>query len=268
MNGPYLIAIDLDGTLLKDDKTVSLRTKHVLQRAMELGHKVCIATGRPYLSSLPYYQELKLTTPIVNFNGALVHHPHDEGFGVYHSPLDLTIAREIIRTCEKFAAKNIMAEVLDDAYVRESDQVADIILGGKKSLYSGDLLEILQENPTSILVHPQEHNAEELREALQKEHAEVIEQRSWGAPWNIIEIIRCGMHKAIGLQRIAGYFQIPQERIIAFGDEDNDMEMIQYAGHGVAMGNAIEKLKQIADHVTATNEEDGIALYLEKVLQL
>jgi Cof subfamily protein (haloacid dehalogenase superfamily) len=268
MNNPYLIAIDLDGTLLKNDKTVSLRTKNALQKAMALGHKVCIATGRPYLSSLPYYQELKLTTPIVNFNGALVHHPHDKGFGVYHSPLDLPTAQEIIRTCEEFAAQNIMAEVLDDAYIRESDQVAEFILGGKKSIRTGNLLEILRENPTSILVHPQAHNAEELRDALQKKHAEVIEQRSWGAPWNIIEIIRYGLHKAVGLQRIAAYFRIPPERIIAFGDEDNDMEMIQYAGHGVAMGNAIEKLKQIADHVTATNEEDGIAEYLEKVLDL
>jgi Cof subfamily protein (haloacid dehalogenase superfamily) len=128
------------------------------------------------------------------------------------------------------------------------------------------LKQILKDEPTSILIHPQEADFDELFIRLQKAHAEVIEQRKWGAPWNVIEIVRFGINKWTGLQRIADYYEIPLERIIAFGDEDNDMEMIRYAGQGIAMGNAIESLKQIANSVTASNEEDGIAVYLEKVL--
>ncbi|HLT56180.1 MAG TPA: HAD hydrolase family protein, partial [Bacillota bacterium] len=74
--------------------------------------------------------------------------------------------------------------------------------------------------------------------------------------------------KAVGLKKVAQHYNIPKERIIAFGDEDNDMEMIDFAGVGVAMGNAIEPLKNIANHVTKTNEEDGIAEFLEEYLQL
>lgn len=71
----------------------------------------------------------------------------------------------------------------------------------------------------------------------------MIDQRVWAAPWNIIEVIRSGLNKAVGLQKISAYYNIPKERIIAFGDEDNDLEMIEYAGHGIAMGNAISELK-------------------------
>ncbi|WP_419151931.1 HAD-IIB family hydrolase [Aeribacillus alveayuensis] len=77
-----------------------------------------------------------------------------------------------------------------------------------------------------------------------------------------------GVNKAVGLQKIASYYNIPQERIIAFGDEDNDLEMLQYAGLGVAMGNAIPEVKAAANYVTKTNEEDGVALFLQEVLTL
>lgn len=84
----------------------------------------------------------------------------------------------------------------------------------------------------------------------------------------MIEIVKLGINKAIGLQKVSDYYQIPQRNIIAFGDEDNDFEMIEYAGKGVAMGNAIEELKTLAKDVTLSNEEDGIAVYLNEVLNL
>lgn len=76
------------------------------------------------------------------------------------------------------------------------------------------------------------------------------------------------MNKAVGISHVAKWMDIPRDRIIAFGDEDNDLEMIDYAGVGVAMGNAIDRLKTIADEVTLTNNEDGIAHILQERLQL
>ena len=77
----HLIVLDLDGTLLTDQKTISKRTKNTLLKAKENGHEVMIATGRPYRASEVYYKELSLSTPIVNFNGAFVHHPLDNKWG-------------------------------------------------------------------------------------------------------------------------------------------------------------------------------------------
>ena len=82
-----------------------------------------------------------------------------------------------------------------------------------------------------------------IRDHLQAVHAEVIEHRRWGAPLHIIEIVRRGLNKAVGIAHVAKDLGIPRERIIAFGDEDNDLEMIDYAGIGVAMGNGIPTLK-------------------------
>ncbi|WP_062048145.1 Cof-type HAD-IIB family hydrolase [Bacillus sp. JCM 19034] len=265
----HLIVLDLDGTLLKDDKTISDFTKQVLSKARQHGHLVMIATGRPYRASRAYYDELNLNTAIVNFNGAFVHHPKDKSFGLFHHPLDLETAKTIIKTCQAFNVSNIMVEVLDDFYLHSFDQViVDEFLAGQNPIEHGNLLKQLQTDPTSILVHPEEHHVQELRHLLEDAHAEVIEQRMWGAPWNIIEIIRSGINKAIGIQKAAEYYNIPKERIIAFGDEDNDLEMIEYAGQGVAMSNAIEPLKSIANAVTSSNEEDGIGLYLEEALKL
>lgn len=82
-----------------------------------------------------------------------------------------------------------------------------------------------------------------IRDRLRTVHAEVIEHRRWGAPLHIIEIVRRGLNKAVGISHVAKDLGIPRERIIAFGDEDNDLEMIDFAGIGVAMGNGIPSLK-------------------------
>ncbi|MFE1244771.1 Cof-type HAD-IIB family hydrolase [Fictibacillus sp. NPDC058756] len=269
MTQPYLIALDLDGTLLTDEKKIPRKTKALLFELIEKGHHVCISTGRPFRSSNMYYEELGLKTPIVNFNGAFVHHPHDASFGIHHSPLELDVAQRIIKACETFKVKNIMVEVLDEVYLRKHDEViVNTFIMNENPLQIGDLQKTLTEDPTAILVHPEDHHIGELREMLELEHAEVVDQRVWAAPWNIIEVIRSGINKATGLEKVAAYYNIPQERIIAFGDEDNDFEMIEYAGHGVAMGNAIDELKERANYVTLTNEEEGIAHFLKNVLQL
>jgi 5-amino-6-(5-phospho-D-ribitylamino)uracil phosphatase len=265
----YLIALDLDGTLLKDDKTISLYTKEVLFKAKEAGHIVVIATGRPYRASKMYYEELELTTPIVNFNGAFVHHPKDDSWGMYHTPLHLETVKEIIEVSEKYNVKNILAEIMDDVYFHEHDeQLLDIFNLGNPHVQIGDLRQILRKDPTCILIHADEEHVEEIRTYLSEVHAHLIDHRRWAAPWHVIEIVRTGINKAVGLKRIAEYYQIPRERVIAFGDEDNDLEMIEWAGYGVAMGNAIEPLKAIARDVTKTNEEDGIGIYLKSLLKL
>jgi Cof subfamily protein (haloacid dehalogenase superfamily) len=265
----HLIALDLDGTLLKDDKTISEKTKKVLRKAREEGHVVMIATGRPFRSSEPYYHELGLDTPIVNFNGAFMHHPLDSSWGFYHDPLDVKVAKEIVEACRSFQFYNIIAEVIDDVYFHYHDEkLLDIFSMGNPNVTTGDLRNYLKDSPTSLLIHTEEDELKNIRKHLSEVHAEVIDHRSWAAPWHVVEIIKSGISKAVGLKKASEYFNIPAERIIAFGDEDNDLEMLDYAGRGIAMGNAIDKVKTIANEVTLTNEEDGIGVYLSDLLNL
>lgn len=260
---PLLIAIDLDGTLLTNEKQISPRTKKALREAIRQGHKVVISTGRPFRSSKPYYDELQLDTPIVNFNGALVHHPLDQKWGFYHYPLKQETAQEVIDMCKEFGVKNIMMEVMDEVYLKNHDErILTTYLD--PSIPIKHLPSKVAVQPTTLLIHPYEKDSLALRNYLAQAHAEVINHRQWNAPWHVIEIVRSGLNKAVGLEQVAKSFNIERQDIIAFGDEDNDLEMLQYAGTGVAMGNAIPKLKEVADEITLTNEEEGIAIFLEK----
>lgn len=271
MRKQHLIALDLDGTLLSDNKRISEKNKQVLTKAIADGHIVVIATGRPHRASIQYYHELGLTTPMVNYNGALIHHPTDSKWDVLHNPMPKRTALSIVQTCYDLDAYNVIAEVQDNVYLDKFDQkLIDIFYqtSDNTPFVIGSLKSKLLEDPTSLLIHPKEEQITSLRQNLDDLHAEVIEHRNWGAPWNIIEIVKKGINKAVGLQKIAHYYQIPTERIIAFGDEDNDLEMIDYAGVGVAMGNAIDPLKSLAKHVTVTNEESGIGTFLEEYLNI
>lgn len=270
----HLIALDLDGTTLTNKQEISQRTRDTISSAIEEGHIVVIATGRPHRASIQYYHMLGLDTPMINFNGALTHHPLDKNWGTFHNPLPLQTALDVIDTCYKLDVHNILAEVQDTAYLDKHDQqIIDIFESTQANQESspftiGNIRQQLKEDPTSLLLQPKDEHIEELNTLLEDEHADSIEHRNWGAPWNIIEITKKGINKAFGLKKIAAHYNIPQNRIIAFGDEDNDLEMIEYAGFGVAMSNAIDELKTIANHITETNDQDGVSIFLEKHLKL
>lgn len=265
----HLIVLDLDGTLLTDEKKISALTKETLLKAKEAGHQVMIATGRPYRASQLYYQELSLTTPIVNFNGALIHHPKNPMWKTIHTTVDLRVVHDVVESVHKYEYDNLIAEVLDDVYLhREDEGVLQLLHMGNPTILTGDLKNTLKEDPTSLLIQADDVNTPIIRKHLQDVHAELIEHRRWGAPFPIIEIVHKGLSKAVGIDYISKEMGIPRDRIIAFGDEDNDLEMIEYAGVGVAMSNGIEDLKTIANEITLSNNEDGIAKFLQERLKL
>lgn len=265
----HLIVLDLDGTLLTDEKKISPITKETLLKAKQAGHQVMIATGRPYRASQLYYDELKLTTPIVNFNGALIHHPKNPMWKKIHTTVDLHVVHDVVESVHKYEYDNLIAEVMDDVYIHREDEGAlQIFHMGSPNILTGDLTKNLLENPTSLLIQANDVNTPIIRQHLQDVHAELIEHRRWGAPFPIIEVVHKGLSKAVGIDYIAKEMGIPRDRIIAFGDEDNDLEMIDYAGVGVAMGNGISELKNIANEITLSNNDDGIARILQERLKL
>lgn len=269
MKSKHLIALDLDGTLLTDDKIITERTLNAIKQLKKAGHEIVISTGRPYRASQLYYQQLELTTPIVNFNGAYVHHPLNPSWGIFHESLPLEVAKEVISSCREYELKNLYAEVLDDIYADKHEELMiPIFHYVKDEIIHGDLLENLKHSPTCLLIDSDEEHVASIRNHLSDVHAEIIDHRRWAAPYHVIEVVKAGMNKAVGLQRVASYYDIPRRNIIAFGDEDNDLEMIEYAGHGVAMGNAIHPLKKLAKHETLSNQEDGIAIFLEDFFNL
>ena len=268
---PHLIVLDLDGTLLTDDKIITPNTAQALAQAQARGHHVMFATGRPYRATEPYYKELGLTTPVVNFNGAFVHQPGNQSWKTIHETLALSVVKEVMEAMQEFPWNNIVAEVMDDVYVHYHDEK---VLGnfkmGTPKITTGEIQKFLQDDPTSLLIQADEVDVNAICEHLGHVHAEVVGHRVWDSPWgHVIEVFRKGLSKAAGLDHVAKSMAIPQNRIIAFGDENNDLEMIEYAGVGVAMANGIDELKSIADIITPfSNNEDGIAQVLNERLQL
>lgn len=263
-----LIVLDLDGTTLKSDQTISDRTKKALANAQKQGHEVMIATGRPYRMSYMYYHELGLHTPIVNFNGAVFHHPLKTQFSdAYHQAIDLKTARELLDFSTNYMLDNIAAEVQDSVFLRErNSSVPEMFHQGKDNVFIGDLRDTITTDPTSLLFFASHETLQEVSNHMDSRLSNIVTYRSWGAEWPAMEMTKLGVHKAIGVQAASRYLGIDRQNIIAFGDEDNDMEMLDYAGVGVAMGNAIAPLKNVANTVTLSNEDDGIAVYLEENL--
>ena len=265
-----LIAIDLDGTTLNQDSMITSKTKETLKKAINAGHHVSIATGRPFRMSHQFYQQLELTTPMVNFNGALVHIPNQHWDGERETLINREIAFEILSQKKQLNLDFIAAENRDTFFIDSFDFFDEKIFAssrpGEKNLLSP---KNLTTNPTSLLVRADKRFAGAVSAELTRQFGSYVDVRTWGGPTAILEIVSKGIQKAKGVQEIANYLSIDQKDVIAFGDEHNDLELLDYAGWGVAMANGTDQLKGIANDVTPlSNQEDGLAVYLEKLLKL
>jgi Cof subfamily protein (haloacid dehalogenase superfamily) len=263
---PYLIALDLDGTLLYDWQTISKKTKEYLIDLSKQGHKLVIATGRPFRSSESFYNELGLDTPIINYNGGLITNKNDSTFEEF----SLSIPKEyVIDVYEKNAdiIKNAFGEVKDDIYLlKDTEEIRPLLhYFNGATLTVGHFKDILKHDPNGFLIVCHDGLAEQLEAYVKTHYDSKLLARNWGAHYNfVVELYTPQTSKGRGLEYVAKHLGFKKEQIIAFGDAHNDIEMLQYAGRGVAMKNAQDVLKQYADDITEfPNTEDGIVHYLE-----
>lgn len=266
-----LIAIDLDGTTLNNQSRLSNRTIVTLQKLQHAGHHVVIATGRPYRISKDIYQELGLKSPMVNFNGALCHQPFQANWKEYfHKTLEVDLVLELLERREEFGIDWISVEGKEDIYSSYENIPANFFFPEDTRAKLITSTSVIQEEPTAMNLFMEREKQETIQNLLLQEYgSNRISVRSWGGDMPCLEIVSAGIQKALGVEIVARSYGVSQKDILAFGDEDNDIEMIDYAGHGVVMKNGIEPLKKIADDITAfTNDEDGLAIYLEDYFQL
>lgn len=266
-----LIALDLDGTTLNDQSQISNRTRLVLGELARLDHVILIATGRPYRNSKSYYSELNLDTPMVNFNGALCHMPEDSNWtSYYHKTLDLDLAMDLFQHREKLGVDFMLMEGKEQLYAScKTLPPSPYIPADTLSTYlhpSGRL----EENPTAVSLFMPAEKQEMIRQRILNRYgADRVSVRTWGGQMPCLEIVHAGVQKALGVETAARSYGIDRSDILAFGDEDNDFEMLSYVGWGVAMKNGIPTIKAIADDITShTNAQDGVARYLEEYFDL
>lgn len=265
-----VIALDLDGTLLKSDNTISDYTIQTIHQVMKQGHLVVIATGRPYRMALEYYKILGLQTPMINFNGSLTHIPEKKWSGEHRAYIDKKYLFEVLDCQKEFEVDFIASEYRKNFYLTFSHrQAIKPELFGVASITDDMLLEPqkITKDPLALLMQTRAKDKYQLTDEMRAFFKNGMEISTWGGPMNILEFAPKGVNKAYALKHLLKSLNFSQDDLIAFGDEHNDTQMLAFASIGYAMKNASQLLLPYADRQTQfDNNHDGVAKELERLL--
>ncbi|MFI8434278.1 HAD family hydrolase [Streptomyces sp. NPDC079020] len=266
MTFPYkLVATDLDGTLLRDDSTVSERTREALAEVTAAGAAHIIVTGRGVPWTRHILDDLGYEGIAVCGQGAQVYHA-----GEHKLLTSLTLDRQLAR----LALSRIEAEIGPLALAASRDGLdGEVLFGPGYRIQEGPLPAVFVDDATEMwaaplnkiyIQHP-ELDDDALARSAREAVGSLVDVVMAGP--GVVEILPLGLSKATGLSLAARRLGVKAADTLAFGDMPNDIPMFGWARHGVAMANAHDDLKAVAHEVTASNQHDGIAVVLEELLR-
>ncbi len=259
-----VIATDLDGTLLTTAHEISPRTERALKAAMARGVQVILATGKTMLSREKPVRQLGLTTPGVYSQGLVL--INGDGSVRYKRELENRVACLAVRFAEARGLNTVLVtdggtRILAEKLHTLTDFMTDhhepdpVIVGPLSAIIDGTpVTKMLIEIPPLEMARVRAELAAQIGDS-----AELVTSMP-----QLLEVLPPGASKGDGLRRLLNDMGIDPAEVIAFGDGENDIEMLQLAGIGVAMGNATQHVKDIADYVTASNDDDGVGLAVER----
>lgn len=262
-----LIAVDMDGTLLKEDKTVSDITKKSINRALKRGVKVVLASGRPIEGIEKYLEELNLTGKddyVLSFNGAIIQNTNTRKI-VEKNILKGSDLLELYKIGTKLGV-NMHAFSAEGCITPKMSKFTEI--EGIINKIPIKIVDFSKMNPDEDIFKVMMIDAPEtLENAIRKLPKELYDKYTIvrSAPY-FLEFLNKKGNKGEGIKLLAKFLGIKREEVICIGDAGNDLHMIEFAGLGVAMGNAFEEIKEAADYVTLSNEEDGVAHIIQKFI--
>jgi hydroxymethylpyrimidine pyrophosphatase-like HAD family hydrolase len=266
---PLLIASDVDGTLLGTFEDLTERTISVVRRATESGVPFVLVSGRPPRWIPAVAQAAGLTGYAVCANGAVLYDIAEDRVLAVHGLLEPLLLHDVASALDtaipgcRLAAERIGARALDPDirhFVIEPDYHNP---WGDREGTTTPRAEVLGHPAVKLLVSKRGMSSDEMAAAA-REVLDGAVDVTFSANNGLIEVAAHGVTKATGLAEVAERYGVAPERTIAFGDMPNDLEMLRWAGHGVAMANAHPALFAVADEVTAPNSEDGVAQVLER----
>lgn len=262
-----LIALDLDGTLLNPQGQLTDFTKEVIGQVRQQGHKIIIATGRPFQMAKRFYQELALDTPMISFNGALTHLPNQAWRYEQDIRLDKAYLLDMIKREKELEAVFIAAEYRKKFFITHNhvDDIDPELFGVEAiAPHTRLIADKVTDDPNAILLQTRAKDKYALAEEMQAFYKQELEIGTWGGPLNILECSPKGVTKALALQHLLQVYNRAPQDLIAFGDEHNDVTMFGLAGTSYAMKNASDRLLPYASHqLDFSNAEDGVAKQLQ-----
>ena len=276
MNPPIrLIAIDIDGTLLDPQFRISARNLSALQNAHANGIEIILATGRRHDYAMPVARELGLPVWLISSNGALIRSSAGETF--YADRLPASTAIKLIRHMEDFRGNAVITfdRPGHDALVLERvDELTRSIsrwieTNSAYIRYVSPLEDALVEDPIQAMycgtVERMIAAQERLSQAGFLSEITILRTQYDHRDLCILDVLNRDCSKGHALRRWAERHGIPREQVMAIGDNYNDLEMLEYAGLPIIMGNASEELRQSGWKVTASNAESGVAAAVEQL---
>ena len=258
-----LVASDLDGTLMRSDDSVSERTLATLKRTTAAGIRFVLVSARSPGWLAPAAAQLGLDGIGICCNGALVYDYEAERV-LIHRPLEPETARELVHGL-RFAAPGVVF-----GCERPSGFIAEPayrpLFRPPDSIPRADALAFLSGPITKLVLQHSELSQPELHRVAADFGGETIEASYSGA--GLVEIAAAGVTKGSALAELCEELGISAEEVVAFGDMLNDISMLEWAGRGIAVANAHAEVLAVADEVTASNDEDGVARYLRTCYRL
>ncbi len=263
-----LVAADMDGTLLRADKTMSPYTVEVFKKAYDVGITLWLSSGRSWRGLSRYYDNFDYNMPLITFNGAEVVHSRSHDV-LYASTLDNALAAEVFELGVKQGA--IVACWESDHIYLSADNAATeeyCAMSGAPSTFIEDSVKLQACTLRKALwICPDAQTANEWRLQYSEQYKGRL-NISTSSP-TLLEFVDCEVSKGVALRRLCDKLGIDMSETISFGDGYNDAEMLAAAGRGVAMLNANDEVKALANDVTEyTNEQDGVARYIEKLIKV
>lgn len=259
-----LIASDMDDTLLNRDCKISERNAAAIKKAVAEGIVFLIATGRMYISARPYALDLGLDVPLVTYNGALVKESRS-GKVFYEHKMKLETARDILAYCKEKGCY-LQVYIGDKILIKEENDFSRMYtkISGIPTTEVGEAIYTTDEAPYKILVMTAGDEFEQVWHEFAEKFAGRLDVTS--SKDNFLELMEPGVNKWEAVKAVAAAYGIKPEEIMCIGDSNNDIGMIKNAGIGVAVANAKDSVKNNAKIITASNNDDGVALVIESIL--
>ena len=264
-----MIALDLDGTLTNSKKEITPHTKEILMDIQKQGKTVVLATGRPIQGALHIAKELELDVYggyILSFNGGIIQNCKT-GEVVFRQQIPVGLIPRLGEASRKYQVPimtyegdYVITEDTTDKYVRLEAAINRMPI---KAL--DDFSEEVTFPVTKCLMVADGWILEEILPKMKKEFGDVL--NIFRSEPFFMELTPPGIDKARSLEKLLEITGLCREELIACGDGFNDVTMVQYAGLGVAMENAQQAVKDVADEITVSNDKDGVALIVEKYMK-
>ena len=264
------VFLDMDGTLLKSDHSVSELTKQTIRQINKKGIPVVLVSARPLNAVLPTWHDIGLEAyPVVTLNGSYI---VEDDKPIFDAMIDLSVTADVAAEVKPYKAniayyiqREWFAEA-NDAWTEHEQKIMDV------KIRIAPLPELIKEwadrkvGPNKMMVMSEPETIAIVQEKLKAKYNGRL--NIYPSKPTYLEVMDPAGSKSNAVRFLIERMGIDRKDIIAMGDNYNDREMIQFAGMGVAMGNAPDEIKQAADYVTDTNNNDGVRKALEHLIQL